>query len=90
MSWSRQLGTGGQTPRTVRFVDAARARREEFFWSRRAVAAMAERRSPGTELPETKIRDMELGRRATLTLDQAMAWAGGLGTTVKELLGEEI
>lgn len=90
MSWSRQAGTNGASARTARFVEAARAVRLEHGWSRGSVAAVAARAFPATMLTEIKIMNLELGRRATLTLDEAMAWAGSLGTTVTVLLGEAI
>jgi transcriptional regulator with XRE-family HTH domain len=60
-----------------------REARERNGWSREVVAARA-------GLSMTLIRSLELGRRATLTLDEAMALSRALGTTVIQLLGEEI
>lgn len=83
VTWSRQISDGEQSPRTRRFVEAMREARERNGWSREVVAARA-------GLSMTLIRSLELGRRATLTLDEAMALSRALGTTVIQLLGEEI
>lgn len=83
MTWSRQISDGEQSPRTRRFMKAAREQREWLGESREVTAARS-------GLRPSLIRDLELGRRGTLTLDEAVALASALGTTVVQLLGEEI
>lgn len=83
MSWSRQPNDGEQSPRVRRFMKGAREQREWLGESREVTAARS-------GLRMSLIRDLELGRRATLTLDEAVALAAALGTTVVRLLGEEI
>jgi hypothetical protein len=83
MTWSRQISDGEQSPRTRRFMKAARGQREWLGESREVTAARS-------GLRPSLIRDLELGRRGTLTLDEAVALASALGTTVVQLLGEEI
>lgn len=90
VTWSRHINDGEQSPRTRHFVDAMREVRDRNGWSRGSVAAVAARAFPGTRITGEIIRDLELGRRATLTLDEAVAIAASLGTTVVQLLGEEV
>jgi hypothetical protein len=88
--WSRQITDGNQSPRTRRFVKAMQAARRKKDWSRTVMAAAVARKFPFARTDAAVIRNLELGRRATLTLDEAVVIATVLGATVSQLLGEEI
>lgn len=87
--WSSQPGRGGPSSRTLRFVRAVRMAREDRRWSRRRLGEEIARVSPETPVGEVLIRDLELGRRAVLTLDEALAICAGLNVSLGEMIDYE-
>jgi transcriptional regulator with XRE-family HTH domain len=88
-SWSSQIVRDGQSPRTQRFVRGVRVLREEAGLTRRELEEKIRRLVPETPIRAELIRDLELGRRFALTLDEALAICGGLEVPLADVIDHE-